>query len=253
MNHDFSNRVVLITGGTLGIGRATARAFATSGATVVIAARRAEEGERAAEELKNLGARASFVATDVRDEASITNSVARTTELFGALHVAINNAGIGGDMQPLEASSTEAYDDVMSTNARSVFLGMRAQVPAIIESGGGAIVNMSSVYGAVGKAAHHAYVASKHAIVGLTKSTAIELAESSVRVNAVCPGATETDAMRAAREFAPELVSTLVDRHPMKRMATEDEVAGAVLWLCSEHASFVTGHALAVDGGLLAA
>lgn len=253
MNYDFTDKVALVTGGTSGIGLATARAFASCGASVVIAARREAEGRAAEAMIEREGGRALFVATDVCREDDVERLVARAVDQFGGLHLAFNNAGIGGDMQPLDGATTEAWDAVMATNARSVFVGMRHQIPAILDSGGGAIVNMSAIYGCAGKAAHHAYVASKHAVIGLTRSVALEMAERGVRVNAICPGATETEAMKNARAVAPQIVSNLVDAHPMRRLASEQEIAAAVLWLCSADASFVTGHPLAVDGGFLAA
>jgi NAD(P)-dependent dehydrogenase (short-subunit alcohol dehydrogenase family) len=141
----------------------------------------------------------------------------------------------------------------MATNARGVWVAMRYEIPAMLASGGGAIVNMSSIYGAAGHPANHAYVASKHAVLGMTRSVALEYASRGVRVNAVCAGITATPAMRQAQAVVPDVVQALVDQHPMARMATEDEVASAVLWLCSDGAGFVTGTPLAVDGGFLAA
>jgi NAD(P)-dependent dehydrogenase (short-subunit alcohol dehydrogenase family) len=142
---------------------------------------------------------------------------------------------------------------VMAVNARGVWLAMRHEIPAMLSSGGGAIVNLSSVYGLAGKAAHHAYVAAKHAVVGMTRSLALEFATRGVRINALCPGVTATPAMRQAQAGFPDLVDVLVAQHPMGRMASEDEIAAAVLWLCSEAAGFVTGAPIPVDGGFLAA
>jgi NAD(P)-dependent dehydrogenase (short-subunit alcohol dehydrogenase family) len=179
--------------------------------------------------------------------------VQATTTRFGRLDFAFNNAGAGGDMAPLESASQAVWDDVMATNARGVWLAMRHEIPAILASGGGAIVNMSSIYGMAGKAAHHAYVASKHAIVGMTRSVALEYATRGVRINAICAGVTATPGMLQAQAVVPQIVQTLVDEHPLGRMASEGEIASAVLWLCSEGAGFVTGAPLAVDGGFLAA
>ena len=250
---DYSGRVALVTGGSSGIGLVTARAFARAGAAVVIAARGEEAGLRACMDVEGAGGRALFVQTDVRDEASVARVVERATKHFGRLDFAANCAGIGGDMAPLEHSSQQVWDDVMAINARGVWLAMRHEIPAMLRTGGGAIVNMSSIYGEAGKAAHHAYVASKHAVVGMTRSVALELATRGVRVNALCAGVTATPAMRQAQAAYPQVVQELVARHPMGRMATEEEIASVALWLCSDGAGFVTGASLPVDGGFLAA
>ncbi len=251
MDNDFRGRVAFVTGGTSGIGLATARAFVDAGAKVVVAARGREAGERARDEL---GAHdALFVAMDVIDEASVAAAVQETIDHFGRLDFAVNAAGIGGHLAPIEETDQEIWDRVMTVNARGVWLSMRYEVPAMLASGGGAIVNLSSIYGLVGKANHHAYVASKHAVVGMTRSAALELARRGVRVNALCAGATRTPAMVQAEAAMPEAVEQLVQEHPMERMATEAEIADAVVWLCSPGAGFVTGAAHVVDGGLLAA
>lgn len=253
ITYDFAGRVALITGGTSGIGLATARAFARGGARVAIAARDGDAGQRACAALEREGAPALFVQTDVRDDASMKRAVEETMRRFDRLDFAANCAGIGGDMARLEHADQAVWDDVMATNARGIWLAMRHEIPAMLASGGGAIVNMSSIYGVAGKAAHHAYVASKHAVLGMTRSVALEVAPLGIRVNALCAGVTRTPAMRQAEALAPELVQALVAQHPMARMATEDEIAGAALWLCSEGAGYVTGAALPVDGGFLAA
>jgi NAD(P)-dependent dehydrogenase (short-subunit alcohol dehydrogenase family) len=240
--HDFSGRVALVIGGTAGIGLATARAFARAGADLVVAGR---DAGKACE--------GHFVRADVREERDVANVVEQTLARFGRLDFAVNCAGLGGDMAPLDRADQEIWDAVMDVNARGVWLAMRHEVPAMLASGGGSIVNMSSIYGLAGRAAHHAYVASKHAVVGMTRSVALELAERGVRVNAICAGVTRTAGMAAAESAYPEVVRGLVAEHPMKRMATPEEVAGAALWLCSEDAGYVTGTPLAVDGGFLAA
>jgi NAD(P)-dependent dehydrogenase (short-subunit alcohol dehydrogenase family) len=250
--HDFSGKVAFITGGASGIGLATARAFARGGARVAVASRGEESGRAAVASLERDGATACFVPCDVREETAVARAVERTVQQLGKLDVAFNCAGIGGDFAPLAGANQDIWDDVMATNARGVWLAMRYEIPAMLAAGGGTVVNMSSIYGAAGKPAHHAYVASKHAVIGMTRSVAIEYALRGVRVNAVCAGATATPAMRQAEQVAPQLVQALVDEHPMARLATEGEIANAVLWLCSDGAGFVTGASVAVDGGFLA-
>jgi A-factor type gamma-butyrolactone 1'-reductase (1S-forming) len=195
---------------------------------------------------------ADFVPLDVREEGSVTAAIDETLRLVGRLDFAVNCAGSGGDMAPLERTDQAVWDDVMAVNARGVWLSMRHEIPAILASGGGAVVNISSIYAVAGRAAHHAYVASKHAILGMTRSVALEYATRGVRVNTVCAGVTRTAGMRHAERVVPDVVAELVAEHPMKRMASEDEVAHAVLWLCSEGAGYVTGAPLYVDGGFLA-
>ena len=253
IRYDYSGRVALVIGGTSGIGLATARGFARAGASVTIAARGEDAGRAACASLEASGANVLFVQTDIAEEASVAHAVNRTVERFGRLDFAANIAGAGGDMAPLESASQDVWDSVMAINARGTWIAMRHEIPAMLASGGGAIVNMSSIYGLAGKPAHHAYVASKHAIVGMTRSVALEYAPRGIRVNAICAGVTRTPAMVQAEAFAPELVQSLVAQHPMGRMASEEEVAASVLWLCSEGAGYVTGTPLAVDGGFLAA
>jgi NAD(P)-dependent dehydrogenase (short-subunit alcohol dehydrogenase family) len=156
-------------------------------------------------------------------------------------------------MASVDGTNQDVWDDVMAINARGVWLSMRYELPAMLAAGGGAIVNMSSIYGVAGKAAQHAYVASKHAVLGMTRSVALEYASRGIRVNALCAGITATPALRQAELAVPQLVRQLVAEHPMQRMASEAEIAGAVLWLCSDAAGFVTGAPLTVDGGFLAA
>ncbi|MCP3137393.1 SDR family NAD(P)-dependent oxidoreductase [Pyxidicoccus xibeiensis] len=252
-HHDFSGRVALVIGGTSGIGLTTARGFARAGAAVAIAARGEEAGQKARASLEAEGARVLFVQADVRDEAAVARAVEATVKGFGRLDFAVNSSGHGGDMAPLEQASQAVWDDVMAVNARGVWLAMRYEIPAMLASGGGSIVNVSSVFGLAGRAAHHAYVASKHAVVGMTRSVALEYAQRGIRVNALCAGVTRTPGMQQAEVHVPELVQGLVAQHPMGRMATEEEVAGAALWLCSAGAGYVTGVPLPVDGGFLAA
>jgi NAD(P)-dependent dehydrogenase (short-subunit alcohol dehydrogenase family) len=251
--YDFAGRSVLITGGTSGIGRATAFAFARAGASVAIAGRNEAAGRQLCEEIREMGGQPIFVAADVRDDGQVAAAVARTLARFGRLDCAANCAGVGGDMAALPRTDQQIWDDVMAINARGVWLAMRHEVAAMITTGGGAIVNMSSIYGSAGRAAHHAYVASKHAVLGMTRSVALEVAAQGIRVNAICAGITRTAAMAQAESLYPQVVHDLVAEHPIGRMATEDEIADAVLWLCSRGAGYVTGAPLLVDGGFLAA
>jgi A-factor type gamma-butyrolactone 1'-reductase (1S-forming) len=249
---DYSGKSVFITGGTSGIGLATARAFGRAGASVVVAARGRQAGEAALASLTADGTEAAFVPVDVRDEASVATAVDAARRRFGRLDFAVNCAGVGGDMAPLDRTDQAIWDDVMAVNARGVWLAMRYELPAVLASGGGVVTNLSSIYGLAGRAAHHAYVASKHAVVGMTRSVAIEHATRGVRVNAVCAGVTATEAMRQAEAVVPDVVGQLVAQHPMARMATVEEIASTILWLCSPGAGYVTGAAIAVDGGFLA-
>jgi NAD(P)-dependent dehydrogenase (short-subunit alcohol dehydrogenase family) len=253
ITYDFSGRVALVVGGTSGIGLATARAFGRAGAGVVIAGRDEERGRLAAAALAGDGIHGRFIRADVCEEASVVAAVGQVLHHCGRLDFAVNSAGAGGDMAPLERTNQESWDHVMATNARGVWLAMRHEIPAMLPTGGGAIVNVSSIYGVAGRASHHAYVASKHAIVGMTRSVALEYATRGIRVNALCAGVTATPSMRQAQAMVPQLVDELVAQHPMGRMATEEEIAGAALWLCSPGAGYVTGSPVAVDGGFLAA
>jgi NAD(P)-dependent dehydrogenase (short-subunit alcohol dehydrogenase family) len=253
ITYDFAGRVALVTGGTSGIGRACAFAFARARASVAVVARGVAAGRATCDEIERVGGRALFLRADVRDEASVAAAVNETVKQLGRLDFAANCAGVNDDMAPIDRADQRIWDDAMAVNARGTWIAMRYEVPAMLASGGGAIVNLSAIYGMAGKAAHHAYVASKHAVVGMTRSVALELAGRGIRVNAICAGVTRTPAMAQAEAAFPDVVERLVAEHPIGRMATMDEIAGAVLWLCSDASRYVTGTPLAVDGGFLAA
>jgi NAD(P)-dependent dehydrogenase (short-subunit alcohol dehydrogenase family) len=245
-------KVALVTGGSAGIGLATARAFAAAGAAVVIADVREKEGEEAARAIRAEGGRALFVATDVASPSDVEAMVDAARRELGRLDWAYNNAGVEGHTAPTAECPLEDWERTIAVNLTGVWLCMRSEIPAMLESGGGSIVNCSSIAGLVGFPGAPAYVASKHGVLGLTKTAALEYAERGIRVNAVCPGVIHTAMIDRYTHGDHALEGQLAAGEPMGRMGTPEEVAGAVLWLCSDAASFVTGHALTVDGGWVA-
>ena len=247
-SQSFTGKVALITGGTAGIGRATAIAFAGQGAHVVIAGRREAEGAESVGLVEAAGGKGLFVRADVSREEDHVALVARTLEHFGRLDFAFNNAGVVQELGPLTETSAEVFNRTMSINVGGVFFGMKHQIPALLRSGGGVIVNNSSVLGLRPFAGSAVYNATKFAIIGLTKTAALEFADKGVRVNAVCPGVIETD-MTAGFRADAQVHSVLLSKHPIGRFGRSEEVAAAVLYLCSPGAAFTTGIALPVDGG----
>ena len=250
----FENKTVLITGGTSGIGKATALAFAKEGANVVVSGRRVAEGEKVAREITSAGGSALFVQTDVAREDDIVAVVAKTVGAFGALHIAFNNAGTEGQFGPLTTEQTvEHYHQVCDINVRGVLLSMKHEIPAMLRSGGGAIINNSSAAGHIGFPGASVYVASKFAVIGLTKTAALEFAKQGVRVNSVSPGTIQTEMFdRAFGEGETDAKKMIATQNPVGRVGTVEEIASAVLWLSSPGAAFTTGQDIIVDGGYTA-
>lgn len=245
-------RVALVTGAAAGIGRATALAFAARGDRVVVSDVDAPGGEETVALILGRGGEAIFVPADVSRPEEVEALVARCVETFGRLDYAFNNAGIEGESAPTADCSLENWDRVLSVNLRGAWLCMKYEIPAMLRAGGGSIVNCSSVAGLVGFRGSPAYVASKHGMVGLTRTAALEYAAQGVRVNAVCPGVVRTAMIDRFTHESPDAEAQLVAMEPVGRMGRPEEIADAVLWLCSERASFVTGQAIAVDGGMVA-
>ena len=253
MNGQFQGKVALVTGGNSGLGKASALAFAKEGAKVVLSARRAEEGAQVAQLIKDAGGEAFFARADMSEKADIEALIARTVEAYGRLDFAVNNAGIEGTLfVPTADYSEDTWDEVININLKGVWLCMKYEIPHILKQKGGSIVNMSSVAGLVGGPIGAAYHASKHGVIGLTKAAAVEYANQGLRVNAVAPAVIRTAMTDRGGFHTPELEPQLMALHPMGRFGTPEEVAGAVMWLCSDAASFITGHVLPIDGGFLA-
>src|SRR6266852_6079059 len=250
--NEFQGKVALVTGGTSGIGRAAAIAYAREGAKVVVAGRRAAEGEETVRLVRAQGREAMFVPTDVAQEAQVKNLIGRTLEQFGRLDFAFNNAGIEQEPTPFLEQNEETYDRIMDINVKGVWLSMKYEIPAMLKTGGGSIVNTSSVLGVNGMAGVEIYVASKHAVIGLTKSAALEFGKQGIRVNAILPAVIETDMYRRFVGENAENRAALTAMHPIGRIGTPEEIADAAIWLSSSKSSFVTGHSLLVDGGFTA-
>jgi NAD(P)-dependent dehydrogenase (short-subunit alcohol dehydrogenase family) len=253
MAGDFAGKVALVTGAGSGIGRAMARTVAGEGASVVVADISVEGGEETVRLIEKDGGAAVFVATDVSQQEQVEALITATVDTYGRLDCAFNNAGIAGEAQtPLADSSVERFDRIIGVNLRGVFLCMKYEILRMLEQGGGgAIVNTASTMAVVATPTSPAYVASKHGVVGLTKSAALAYAEQGIRVNAVCPGNTETAILDATKAANAPLIDALIENTPMRRLADPVEIAKAALWLCSDAASFCTGHAMVVDGGFV--
>jgi NAD(P)-dependent dehydrogenase (short-subunit alcohol dehydrogenase family) len=252
MSKELDGKVALITGGTTGIGRDAAVLFVQEGAKVVVSGRREAEGRETLELIRAAGGDGLFVQGDVSKAADVEALVKKTVEKFGRLDVAFNNAGIEGNWVPITEQSEEDWDRTIDINLKGTWLCLKYEILQMVkQGGGGAIVNMSSVAGLMGNATAAAYCASKHGVLGLTKSAALECALSDIRVNAVCPAVIETP--MADRAFSDPVVNKWVlGLHPMGRFGRPMEIAEAVLWMCSERASFMTGEMMVLDGGFLA-
>jgi NAD(P)-dependent dehydrogenase (short-subunit alcohol dehydrogenase family) len=249
MAHELDGKATLVTGAASGIGRATALAFARAGARVVVSDVAEAAGEETASAARALGASAHFVRCDVARSADVQALVAATIARFGRLDCAVNNAGIEGTLAPIGDGAEDDAARVIDVNLMGVWRCLHAELPRMAAQGGGAIVNTASVAGLVGAGGLAPYVASKHGVVGLTKTAALEYATSGIRVNAVCPGLIQTPMVDRLEAASPGVIAALLAVKPMGRLGTPDEVAAAVLWLCSDAASFTTGHALTIDGG----
>src|ERR1700746_1450884 len=242
------NQVVLISGALTGIGRAAAIAFARKGANVVVAGRRDEAGNALVKELRSFGAEAEFINADVRREDDVRALVDKTVARFGRLDVAVNNAGTEGQVGPITDQTAESYAATFDTNVLGVILSMKHEVRVMQGQRRGTIINISSTYGHEGAAGAAVYVGSKHAVEGITKSVALEIAKSGIRVNVVAPGPTDTG-MLTRFTGTPERKAALATTVPMGRLGLPDELANAIVFVASDEASFITGHILNVDGG----
>lgn len=250
LEKNFENKVALITGGSFGIGKATAVAFAQRGAKVVIVD--VLENPDAMKEIKTAGSEGIFIKCDVSKEKDVSDMIDKAISHFGKLNMAFNNAGIEGQMANTQDCTEANWDRTLAVNLKGIWLCMRHEIPHLIKNGG-VIINCASIAGLVGFPGLPAYVASKHAVIGLTKTAALENAKTGIRINAVCPGVIKTamvDRITGKDKVAEKQFETM---EPIGRMGQPEEVASAVTWLCSEGASFITGHALAVDGGWVAA
>jgi NAD(P)-dependent dehydrogenase (short-subunit alcohol dehydrogenase family) len=247
-----AGKVALVTGGGSGIGRASALALAREGAKVVISDIVVAGGEETVRMVKTAGGEATFVQADVSKPADVEALVNKVVEVYGRLDCAFNNAGIEGQLQQTVECSEENWDRTIAINLKGVWLCMKYEIPVMLKQGGGAIVNTASVAGLVGFRGLPAYVASKHGVVGLTKTAALEYAKSGIRVNAVCPGVIHTPMVERLFREQPQWGEAVQALEPVARMGKPEEVAEAVVWLCSDAASFVTGLAMAVDGGMVA-
>ena len=249
----FENKVAIVTGGGSGIGKATALELAFQGASIIVANRNNELGLKTVKEITDTGGKATFIKTDVSKEIEVKNLVEQTMKVYGRLDLAFNNAGVEQPPMPLTEQTEELYNQVMDINVKGVWLCLKYQIPEMLKNGGGSIVNTSSFSGTIAFATIPIYVASKHAVVGLTKAIALEYAKNNIRVNAILPGSVE-DTGTFERSFGGNQASIdwAKSIHPIGRLAKPNEIANAVVFMLSDKASFLTGHSMIVDGGYTA-
>jgi NAD(P)-dependent dehydrogenase (short-subunit alcohol dehydrogenase family) len=245
------SRVAIITGGSSGIGRATAIALSKQGVKVTVASRRPKEGEETIRLVKEAGGDGIFVKTDVANENDVRSLVWKSVKQYNRLDYAFNNAGIEESPTSLVDQTSEVFDQIMNVNAKGVWLSMKYEIPEMIRTGGGAVINTSSGAGVTGTPQMPIYTASKHAVLGLTKSAALEYAKSGIRINAIVPGVVKTDMFERVAKDNKQILESLESITPMGRIGNPQEIANAVVWLLSDNASFVVGHTLIVDGGLI--
>lgn len=243
------NKTVIITGAASGIGKASAELFAKQGANVVISDIQEADGKAATESIIKAGGKASFFKTDVSKPVDMEALVAFAVKTYGKLDVAVNNAGIGGELNPIADMSIDGWQKVISINLSSLFYGMKYQIQSMLKSGGGSIVNISSILGAVGFAGSAGYSAAKHGVIGLTQTAALEYAAHNIRINAVGPGFIDTPLLKALDD---EMKQQIISLHPIGRLGKSEEIAELILWLSSDKASFVNGSYHPIDGGYLA-
>lgn len=250
MIKEFEGKITLITGGSSGIGRATALAFAKKGAKVAIGSRREKESQETIAMIEEIGGEAIFIKTNVTQPTEVENLVNKTISTYNRLDYAFNNAGTEGILGNSIEQTESNWNDIIDTNLKGVWLSMKYQIPQILKNGGGAIVNNASAAGLVGVPNLSIYCASKHGVVGLTKAIALEQATAGIRINSVCPAVIQTEmGDRAWNLDDREAREQTVAAHPIGRLGKPEEVANAVVWLCSDAASFITGHSLPIDGG----
>ncbi len=247
------DKVALVTGASSGIGRATALVFAREGAKVVVADLNVVGGQETVQLVKAAGGEAVFVETDVAQAASVEAMVQTALDTYGRLDCAHNNAGVEGVLSRTAEQTEQDWEPVIRINLKGVWLCMKYELPHMVQQGSGAIVNTASGAGLIGVKRMAAYVASKHGVIGLTKTAALEYAKSGVRVNAVCPGVIQTAMVERVSGRRPDVLEKMIAAEPIGRSGQPEEIAESVVWLCSDAASFVTGHAMAVDGGAVAA